>query len=403
MPADRAACDPVSYYNRVGGTDYLYHAFLQFNSLYTEVTLRMGYSTNNGGTWSVCSDPEPNTGYDRPDLAVDTVPGSPCRNTLYVGYDNFPSGTQYMRASNGSIAPFCQSWRGRVSAGQSGTLGSAMVVSTNGRAHNLFSKYASPAGVYHTQSTNCGASWTSSTRIVSYNSSLAEWGIPSTCSRQVYHYPQADSDRGRELPVPQPDLRHLERPQLELHPPRLLQQHHLQHRCLRRGGGAQRPRQPDRLDLDQLQPHRRPHRQLHRRVLPLPHRGPVRRGGLPLVLPHQLRLRRHRPARRTQVHYVVLRSVTGGRRGREWELLQVTAEPTCETAECGGNVAMQWGDYTWNDVVNGVAYPIWTDRRDDADEDNWVGRVCTEPPHWSERGDAPAAPPPQSVSTPTAP
>jgi len=93
--------------------------------------------------------------------------------------------------------------------------------------------------------------------------------------------------------------------------------------------------------------------------------------------------------RRKETDYVVLRSTDGG---VTWEAVHdVTSQPTNEY-DSGANSSMQWGDYTWNDVINGVCYPSWTDRRDLADEDIWAAKICSEPTHWSERGSNPALP-----------
>jgi hypothetical protein len=95
-------------------------------------------------------------------------------------------------------------------------------------------------------------------------------------------------------------------------------------------------------------------------------------------------------ARQQQVHYVSVRSIDGG---STWQpAYQVTQSPTNEYNN-GADTGMQWGDYTWLDVINGVAYPVWTDRRDSSDEEIYSVKLCSEPTHWTERGAAPTVPP----------
>ena len=63
--------------------------------------------------------------------------------------------------------------------------------------------------------------------------------------------------------------------------------------------------------------------------------------------------------RKTQVHYVMTKSIDGG--ATFAAPTQITDLPTNESGS-GANASMQWGDYTWNDVINGTAYAAWTDR-----------------------------------------
>ncbi|MEM8934383.1 MAG: hypothetical protein AAGE94_24530, partial [Acidobacteriota bacterium] len=125
-------CDPVTYYNRtdVSGTptDVAYHSTLV--RVGGGVTSRVLYSTDNGASWNDCGT-NIGTSRDRQDHAIDTNPASACYNTIYLAHHN---GTQYVAASTGTSFPYCQSWNEQ-STGVGGTIGSAIVVSTNGTAH----------------------------------------------------------------------------------------------------------------------------------------------------------------------------------------------------------------------------------------------------------------------------
>jgi len=369
-PAGSYACDPVSYYSRIGSTDYLYHSFLTDCGSLCEV--HMDYSVDNGDTWTACADVESTGNYDRQDHAIDLDPwgASSCANTVYVGYH---SGTQYVRASSGSSAPYCQSWKSRGS-GLSSTIGSAIVVATTGRAFNFYNQYSSGVKAMYTD--NCGTSWGSSSSVADYNYDNFDWGIPSTCERTVYHYVQGDNDRVQGSPFRNRIYLTWNDLNTACSPPGCNGNTTCNDDVFVAVGTPDNPDSPtswswntynitDALTddyTDEFYPSISVD-QADGAVYLSYYRTNSGAGGI--------------APRRDEVHYVILRSVTGADSAAEWELLQVTAQPTCEAQGCGGNTWMQWGDYTWNDAVNGVAYAIWTDRRENADEDNWVGRVRT--------------------------
>lgn len=373
-------CDPVSYYNRtnVSGTptDVLYHSTLVAAG--AGVRSRVIYSTNNGASWFDCDTNIGSGDRDRQDHAIDTNPASACYNTLYLGHHD---GVQYVAASTGQSFPYCQSWK-EVSTGINGTIGSAIVVSTNGRAHNFFTQYGSPGGVYQVTTSNCGSSWGSATKIANiFNAGTFEWGIPSTCQRQVYRYPQADSDRQGQssflnnIYIVWNDLSgNCTAPgcngnttcnndvYLSIGTPNNRQNPTSWTFATRNLSNALSDDYTDEfypsLTVDQADG----------AVYITYYRTNSGSGGI--------------NPRKTQVHYVLLKSIDGGVTFEG--PLQITNQPTNESGS-GANSSMQWGDYAWNDVIDGVAYGVWVDRREGADEDVWASKICSEPSHWSER------------------
>ncbi|MEM8933548.1 MAG: hypothetical protein AAGE94_20325, partial [Acidobacteriota bacterium] len=384
-------CDPITYYNRtsVNGTmtDVAYHSTLI--NVGAGVASRVLYSTDNGASWNDCGTNIGNS-RDRQDHAIDTNPASACYNTIYLAHHN---GTQYVAASTGTTFPYCQSWNEQ-STGVSGTIGSAIVISTNGVAHNLFAQYA-PGGIYHTRTTNCGSSWTNSTRIATVtNGGDFEWGIPSTCSRQVYRYPSADSDRQAQSAFKNNIY---------------AVWNDLSGNCAAPGCNGNTTCNTD-IWLLVGTPNDRDNPTSwtwSKRNLTDGFSDDYTDEFYPGLTVDQadgsIYVSYYRTnsgassitPRKTQVHYVMTRSIDGG---QTWETpYQITDQPTDESGN-GANSAMQWGDYTWNDVIDGVAYGAWTDRREGADEDIWVGRVCTEPAHWSERAPTFTAPATSAVA-----
>jgi tetratricopeptide (TPR) repeat protein len=390
-------CDPVSGYSRtdVGGvpTDVLYHSTLVGGF---DVNSRMIYSTDNGLTWSDCGVNIGAGSRDRQDHAIDSNPASACYNTIYVGHHN---GAQFVAASTGASFPYCQSWK-EVSTGVGDTIGSAIVISSNGVAHNIFTQYDSPGGVYMISTSSCGSSWSAAQRLFAINNpGTFEWGIPSTCDRQVYRYPQADADRHTASAF----LNNI-----------YIVWNDLSSGCTAPGcngnttcnndvyfavgtpndrsnpsswtwtsGNLTNALSDDYTDefypsLTVDQADGSIYVSYYRSNSGAP-------GGAANIGP-----------RKTEVHYVMVKSIDGG---QTWEgPLQITDLPTDESGS-GANSAMQWGDYVWNDVINGVAYGAWTDRREQADEDVWAAKICSPPTHWSERGPSFSSPPTTASST----
>ncbi len=385
-------CDPVSYYNRTEvesvETDVLYHSTLVWPGPQTRVL----YSTDHGQTFSDCgvSIGGPR---DRQDHAIDTNPASACHNTVYLAHHN---GTQYVAASTGDVFPYCQSWDEQ-STGVGGTLGSAIVVSTNGRAHNVFTQYAAPGGVYITSTGDCGGSWTNAVKISEVtNAGIFEWGIPSTCSRQIYRYPQADSDRQtlsvyrNNIYVVWNDLN------ADGTAPGCAGNTALNNDIFLAVGTPDDRDDPTSWTwsvtnltdaftddyTDEFYPSLTVDQADGSVYVSYYRSNSGAPGGVANVGP-----------RKSQVHYVILHSIDGG---TTWETPhQITDQPSDESGS-GAYLAMQWGDYTWNDVIEGVAYAAWTDRREGADEDIWAAKICSPPAHWSER--APDFMPPETAA-----
>ncbi len=399
VPHTAATCDPVSYYNQTGGQDVVYHSYLTFSSL------EMKYSTNNGASWNACAQIT-TAGQDRQDHAIDTDPDSGCFNRIYLAYQN---GEQRIVRSTGATFPYCQSWGAvHTSATGSTTIGSAIVVSptfgqpagTNSIAHNFFTGYGS-GYLYEDRSSDCGASWAENSRYALNNAGDFEWGIPSTCTRQVYFYPQADNDR-QPLSAFRNNI--------------YIVWNDLSSSCTPPGCSGNTTCNND-IFLARAVPNDRddptswtfePKVNLTAPAGPIPS-DLYTDEFYPSVSVDQadgsIYVSFYRTGsgstgitpRQTQVHYYAAKSIDGG---VTWELHRVTDLPTDESGS-GADSSMQWGDYTWNDVINGVCYPAWTDRRELNDEDIWSAKMCSEPSHWSER--EPTYTPPITLALPGAP
>lgn len=398
------ACDPVSYYNT---SQMLYHSWLEYKG-----SIEADYSTDQGATWSSCASLE-NSGMDRQDLYIDTFTGdgglwtpSPCLNKLYIGYHR--SGAQIMKYSTGTSSPYCTTWSARVnlaSPGTSGTIGTAITSSIgknggsgNGTVLYFFTRYNNPnAGLYYSLSTSCGAALGTPSLIKSLNTGLFEWGVPSACSRMTYVYPQADTDRQvlsafrNNVYVIWDDLSSLPEP-----------------------GCTGNTTSNSDIYLATGVPNNRDNPtawtwswvNLTANVIGTDNKTDEYYPSLSVdQADGSVYVSYYRSdsgtislaARQKQVHYVMLRSTNAG---ASWSpVYQVTNSPTNEY-DNGADPAMQWGDYTWLDTVNGVTYPCWTDRREAADEDIWASKVCSEPAHWSERAPTFTAPPTSTANAP---
>lgn len=400
------ACDPVSYYNRSG---ILYHSYL--GSCGSGCGVYASYSSDNGATWTGCATVDSNKTMDREDIYIDTFAGdggqwqaSPCVDKIYVGYHN--NGAQVARVSTGASSPFCTSWSSAVSLaspGNSSTISTGITSSIGkgtgsgrGTVVYTFPRYGSSstdslAGIYYALSTNCGTSYGTPVRISTINlPGSFEWGIPSTCSRQEYYYVQADSDRQplsafrNNVYVTWNDM------SSACAPPGCSGNSTCNSDIFVATGVPNDRDNPtswtwttvnltkDKVGTDSYTDEFYPSLTVDQAdgdVYVSYYRS---NSGATSITPRQ-----------QQVHYVTVRSINGG---SAWQsVLQVTQLPTNEYNN-GADQSMQWGDYTWVDVINGVAYPAWTDRRENADEDIWSGKVCSEPTHWVERGTSPTTP-----------
>ena len=388
-------CDPVTQYTRtsVGGTmtDVAYHSTLAGTSLGS----RLLYSTNNGSTWSECGTTI-GAGRDRQDHVIDSNPSSSCYNKIYVAQQNTAAnGDAMIATSTGTTFPYCQSFT-ELNSGVTGTIGPAVVVSSNGVAHHFITQHASPGGIYHQTTSNCGSSWSTPVKQANItNAGDFEWPIPSTCSRQVYRYSQAGTDT-------QPSSAYLNNVYVVWND--------LSGNCTAPGCNGNTTCNNDIYLLVGV-PNNRSNPtswtftsrnltdalsddytdEFYPSLSVDPADGAVyvsyyrTNSGSASITP-----------RKTQVHYVLTKSIDGG--ATFVAPYQITNQPTDESGS-GANSAMQWGDYTWNDVVKGVTYATWTDRREGADEDIWASKICSEPTHWSERAPTFTAPATTATNT----
>ena len=407
------SCDPISFYNSNGT---LYHAYLTYNG-----AIRVAYSANNGSSWTACSSTNlPNSSRDREDMYIDTfanaggAPGwsaSPCLNKIYVGYHW--SGAQEANASGGTSSPYCNSaWGSRFSLASPGngyTIGTGITssigkISGNGTVIYTFSRYGSGstdtnAGIYYALSTDCGGSYGTPVKISGINTAgQFEWGVPASCYRMTYIYVQADTDR-QPLSAYRNNI--------------YIVWNDLSSACTAPGCTGNTTCNSDIIvakgvpnDRDNPVSWTWTTVNLTKNIIGTDsytdefypslavdqadgdiYVGYYRSNSGTISL----------TARQQQVHYVTVRSIDGG---STWQpVYQVTQTPTNEY-NSGADTTYQWGDYTWVDVLNGASWATWTDRRDNADEEIFVSKICSEPTHWVERGASPAAPP--TTATPGA-
>lgn len=386
-------CDPVSYYQR--STGWAYHAKLACNngSCNTWYNTRVRYSTNGGATFTDCaSRPGSETFQDREWMVIDNTPSSPCYGTIYVTWNSQMPGS-YNQERVVSSTDNCATFGTPSSvSGISAVLGADLAVGPDGHAYafwgNFNQNYWQMRG-----SNDCGTMWFApNITNVKPKYSGVQTSCPAQCVRGIGEQPALGVDvaltsafYGRLYAV-MPDMN--------------------QDGC--RTASTRACLGPEGWDANwsdtcnydiwlstsddhgstwspavNLTAHEG---NLVDHIMPWARVDPV--DGSLYIGYHRSRLNPTAAVDRQRTHYFVIRSTDGG----------ATFEPAVQASTLEGDErvagadSFERGDYQGVDVYEGVAWPVWVDRRGETgsagEEEIIIRKLCSEPSHWSERAPA---------------
>ncbi len=373
-------CDPVSYYQRSTGN--VYHSKIgcttNCNSTYTQ----MRYSTDNGANWADCARPDNGTGEDRQWHVVDNTPTSACYGNIYITWHN--SNQEKVATSSNN----CSSWVGLTSLTNTGqAITPDINVAADGHAYVVWQNFGD-ATFKIAGSDDCGATWTSpSPKTV--KTRLGDWknNIPAQCVRGISTMPNVDVDRC-------PWSAYYGRVYMAMFD-------FDQSGC---GSGPGCSDWSSSCDYDIWFTYSdnegstwAPVVNITRDILGhgdmvdsfMGYMRVDESDGSIYIGYHRTRLNPSQLSDREKTHYFMARSIDGG---ATWEEIQLSTEEGDE--KVSGASTFERGDYNHIDVFQGVAYPVFVDRRGGTGEENVITRkICTEPSHRSERAPTFTAPP----------
>jgi len=383
-------CDPVSYYQR--STGRVYHSKIGCNtgscgSTYT----MMRYSATNGSSWANCGRPGAQTSEDRQwhvvdntqqydangDGVVDTT--NACYGNIYITWHN--SNQEIVARSTDN----CATWVNRTNLTSTyQAITPDINTAADGRVYAVWQNHGD-ATFKIAGSSNCGQTWNApSAKTV--KTRLGDWSndLPAQCQRGVATQPMVDVDR-----APRSDFYgRLYVAMLDFN----------QSGCGsgpgcttwdtacnydiwftysdNNGTSFSTP-----VNLTSGEGNRVDHFMGYMRV--------DEADGSIYISYHRSRLNPTQLADRQKTHEFVMRSTNGG---ATWATYQAS---TLEGDErLSGASTFERGDYNSLDVYQGVAWPVWIDRRNTTGNEEIITRkVCTEPSHWSERSPTFTLPP----------
>ncbi len=384
-------CDPVSYYQRSTGKVYHGKIGCPTGTNCNQYRFYMRSSTDGGLTWADCGRPGSTNTEDREWITVDNASGSPCYGTLYGTWHSLNS--QKVARSTDE----CATWGNltALTANYTAIIGD-VATAADGHAYVLWHNYASTARSFRVRgSTDCGVSWGSPAATV-VKSKYGDVGATaaSQCQRGIANQVAVDVDRA-------PGSAFFGRVYAAMFDMSASG-------CLTAStwscaswdanwsntcnwdvwlaysdddGATWRKPSDGALGADNLtaaEGNTVDHLLGFMRVDDAD-------GSIYLAY-HRSRLAPAVAADRQKTHYFVVRSTDGG----------ATFEPavqasTLEGDERSAGFAADWerGDYQGVDVHEGVAWPIWIDRRGEVgaggEEEIVIRKLCSEPAHWSER------------------
>ncbi len=378
-------CDPVSYYQRSTGD--VYHSKIACNngwcSNWTRVLFRK--STNNGQSWSDCSDrPGAGNSEDRQWHVVDNTTSSACYGNIYVTWHD--SNRQKVARSTDDCATFSSETN---LTGIYQAITPDINVAADGHAYVVWQNYGD--GTFKIAgSDDCGASWTSpSPKTV--KTRLGDWknNIPAQCVRGISTLPTVDVDRS---------------PNSDFYGRVYMAMFDFNQSGCGSGPGCSNWTSNCNYDvwftysdneggtwstpvnLTAADGNRVDNFMGYMRVDEI--------DGSIYIGYHRSRLNPQALADRQKTHFFVIRSIDGG---QTWQEFQASSLEGDERRS--GASSFERGDYNRVDVHGGVVWPVWVDRRDTTGEEEVVVRkLCSEPSHWSER--SPTFTAPQTSATP---
>ena len=377
-------CDPVSYYQR--STGRVYHSKIGCNNGYCSQTYTlMRYSSNNGASWTDCARPSSQTSEDRQWHVVDNNPASACYGNIYVTWHNANQQRVARSTTN------CSSWANVTNLTNTyQAITPDINVAADGHVFVVWQNHGDStfkiAG-----SADCGVTWSSPSpkTLASRNGNWSN-KLPSQCQRGVASQPWVDVDRSPDSPFygrvyvglamfnsscttaagwscSQWDTNWSNTCNYDVF---LMYSDN-------KGASWSTP-----VNITAGEGNNVDHLVGYMRVDEAD--GSIHLGY------HRSRLNPTSAADRQRTHFFVRRSIDGG---ATWQApLQVSAYEGNERAS--GASTFERGDYHSIDVLDGVVWPVWIDRRGGTGEEEIVVRkVCSEPAHWTERSPTFAAPP----------
>jgi hypothetical protein len=375
-------CDPVSFYQR--STGRVYHSKIGCsNGMCSQTYTMLRYSTNNGASWADCGRPGTNTSEDREWLVVDNTPTSSCYGTIYTTWHN--SNQQKVARSTNN----CSSWSNLTNlTGTYQAITPDINVGADGRVYAVWQNHGDStfkiAG-----SADCGVSWNapSAKTLTSRN---GDWknNITAQCQRGISSQPMVDVDKA-------PSSQYYGRVYVGLWM--------FNSSCSTQSGwscttwdsnwsntcnydfhlmysdnngstwsGPYNITSGDGSNVDNFMG--------YMRVDPA--------DGSIYVGHHRTRLNPSSSTDRRKTSYIMMRSTNGG---STWGEFQASSYEGDE--RLSGASSFERGDYNGITVYEGVAWPVWIDRRGGSGEEEIVTRkICSEPSHWTERAPSFTAP-----------
>lgn len=376
-------CDPVSYYQR--STGRVYHSKIGCSNGYCSNTYTlMRYSSNNGASWSDCGRPANQNSEDRQWHVVDNNPASACYGNIYATWHN--SNQQRVATSTDD----CASWTSLTNlTGTYQAITPDINVAADGHVYVVWQNHGDStfkiAG-----SDDCGASWTapSPKTLTSRN---GDWSnnLPAQCQRGVASQPWVDVDRSPDSPFYGRVYVGLAMfsgscstaagyscSQWDSNWTNTCNYDFFLMYSDNNGATWSSPQNLTSGDGNRVD-----HLVGYMRV--------DEADGSIYIGYHRSRLNPSTAADRQKTHFFVQRSIDGG---ASWEpAVQVSHYEGNE--RLSGASSFERGDYHSIDVKDGVAWPVWIDRRGGSGEEEVIVRkVCSSPAHWSERSPSFTAP-----------
>lgn len=377
-------CDPVSYYQR--STGRIYHSKIGCTSgTCSQTRALMRYSSNNGASWADCGRPATGTSEDRQWHVVDNTPSSACYGNIYVTWHN-SNQERVARSTNN-----CSSWSNVTNLTSTyQAITPDINVGPDGHVFVVWQNHGDStfkiAG-----SADCGATWNSPSS-KTLTTRYGDWSnnLPAQCTRGVASQPWVDVDRspssqfyGRVYvglamfsgscataagySCSQWDSNYSNTCNYDIW---------LMHSD-NNGSTWSSPANITASDGNKVD-----NFMGYMRVDEAD--GSIYFGY------NRTRLNPASATDRRKTHFFVRRSIDGG---ATFEApVQVSTYEGDERAS--GASTFERGDYHGIDVIDGVVWPLWIDRRGGTGEEEIIVRkVCSEPAHWSERSPSFSAPP----------
>ncbi len=177
--------DPTAAFDSAGNA---YSATLEYSTGCGNTTkVNVYQSTTHGATWSAGTTISNTRGNDKELMAVDYQPASPCKDRLYVAWDD----------SNNEKVATAATWNGTwttyASNLDTASIGTDIAVGPAGEVYDVWAN-TSAKQINFSKSVNCGTSW-SAKKTIAATFDGYDYGIIAECVRRALIYPSIDVDR----------------------------------------------------------------------------------------------------------------------------------------------------------------------------------------------------------------